>query len=81
MAIPLNMIYDDDTTRKSTTAYVCMYVLITIFTMQFCGVRHGLCRPKNAFTSRPLLYIIYKNRFETIDSYSFITHGIIFSFA
>jgi len=57
-----------------------MYVFIIIFTIQFCGIRHGYCRPKNAFTSRPLLYIIYENRSETIDSYNFITRGIIFSF-
>lgn len=93
MAIPVDMIYDDDTTRKSVTAYIicmyvcicivpiCTYVFIIIFTIQFCGVRHGHCRLKNAFTGgRPLLYIIYENRFETIDSYSFITCGIIFSF-
>lgn len=29
MAIPVDMIYDDDTTRKSATAYIiCMYVYV-----------------------------------------------------
>jgi len=64
MAIPVNMIYDDDTTRKSATAYICMYcmyVFIIIFTIQFCGVRHGpLSTEKRFHRSAFIIYNIRK---------------------
>lgn len=57
MAISVNMIYDDDTTRKSAITcvciniYICVYVCICIITtIHFCGIRHVHFRPKNAFT-------------------------------
>jgi len=63
MAIPENMIYDDDTTRMSDAAYVYTCIIIItiitiIITLYFCGVRHNIPNKKR-FHRSDYLFIIY----------------------